>query len=134
MRQGYMKYDAVVDAYAWIEYFRGSQKGETARSYIEGGKTATPIIVIAELSDKYEREDWKTWETDLDFVLSNSAVAELSVEIASKAGRTKNTMRKQQPDFGIADAIILETAHALNTQVLTGDKHFAGLKEAIFLD
>ncbi len=128
-----MRYEAVIDAYAWIEYFRGSQKGENARTYIESGRTATPIIVIAELSDKYERESWGTWTTDLDFILSNSKIAELSIEIASNAGHTKNVMRKEKADFGIADAIILETARALNTKVLTGDPHFHGLEEAIFL-
>ncbi len=128
-----MRYDAVVDAYAWIEYFRGSRKGEKVKAYIEGGRTATPVIVIAELADKYVREGLGAWKTDLDYILSNSTIAELSVEIASKAGHTKNAMRKEQAGFGIADAIILETARAFKTKVLTGDPHFRGLKEAIFL-
>ena len=128
-----MSYEAVIDAYAWIEYFMGSQKGEKTRTYIESGKSATPIIVIAELSDKYKREGWSTWATDLDFILTNSKIAELSIKIASDAGHTKNVMRKEKSNFGLADAIILETARTLNTKVLTGDPHFHGLEEAIFL-
>jgi hypothetical protein len=46
-RQDSMSYEAVVDAYAWIEYFWESEKGERTRAYIEGGRAVTPKIVIS---------------------------------------------------------------------------------------
>ncbi|MCW3133680.1 MAG: hypothetical protein N2V78_05060 [Methanophagales archaeon] len=30
-----MSYDAVIDSYAWIEYFKGSGSGRRAEKYIE---------------------------------------------------------------------------------------------------
>ena len=46
----------VVDTFAWIEYFNGSEQGKKAKDYIEGEEIATPSIVIAEFTDKYQRE------------------------------------------------------------------------------
>ena len=42
-------------------------------------------------------------------------------------------MRKKHENFGLADAIILETARTLNAKVLTGDRHFRAVKEARLL-
>ena len=36
-------------------------------------------------------------------------------------------------DFSLIDAIILSTAKVHNSKILTGDKHFIGLDETIFL-
>lgn len=127
-----MKYEAVVDSYAWVEYFRGSEKGGKAKPIIERRKTCTPAIVIAELSSKYHRENPGLWGEVLDFIISTSTIVELSLEIAEKAGKTRNEMRKTRK-FGMADAIILETARTYGSKVLTGDPHFNGLPEAIHL-
>jgi len=51
-----MSYDFVIDSYAWIEYFRGSEGGALARFYIEEENSATPTIVIAEISRKLLNE------------------------------------------------------------------------------
>ena len=45
--------DYVIDSYAWIEYFKGSKKGQIVLPYIEGGHGLTPLVVIAELSAFY---------------------------------------------------------------------------------
>jgi predicted nucleic acid-binding protein len=42
-------------------------------------------------------------------------------------------MRKTEKDFGLADAYVLETARKLKSKVLTGDKHFRNVKEAVLL-
>ena len=51
-----MSYKYVIDSYAWIEYFRGTRAGAKARRYIKEENSATPTIVIAELSRKLLRE------------------------------------------------------------------------------
>jgi hypothetical protein len=77
--------DAVIDSYAWIEYFKGSEYGEKAKKYIENGNCATPTIVLAELSDNYQREGWVFWEEDLEFILAKTKIIDLTKEIAIKA-------------------------------------------------
>lgn len=67
MKVNSMSYDWVFDSYAWIEYFRGSRKGERVRKYVEDGRGVTPMIVIAELSAKYSMENWDFREGPLHF-------------------------------------------------------------------
>ncbi|MDI6708766.1 MAG: type II toxin-antitoxin system VapC family toxin [Candidatus Thermoplasmatota archaeon] len=128
-----MSYDAVIDSYAWVEYFRGTARGRKAKRYIESGACITPTIVLAELSDKYFREGYKIWERDLNFILAKTTIVELTKDIAVRAGKTKNIQRKNRPDFGMADAIIYETAKQYDTAVLTGDPHFKGLENVIYI-
>lgn len=128
-----MSYDCVFDSYAWVEYFRGSQKGEIVKEYIENKKGVTPIIVIAELSVKYHKENWKFWDEDLQFIMTKSIIFDLTIEIASKAGETRMKMRKKMPNFGLADAIILETGNKIKAPILTGDPHFKKLPNVIFI-
>jgi predicted nucleic acid-binding protein len=128
-----MTFDCVFDSYAWIEYFRGSKKGEKVKNFVESKKGVTPIIVIAELSAKYHKEGWDFWDKDLQFIMSKSVIFDLTLEIASSAGKTRKDLRKEKPNFGLADAIILETGKSINAPVLTGDPHFKGLSNTIFI-
>lgn len=122
------------DSYAWIEFFLGSSKGETVSAYLSQADCHTPLIVIAELSAKYARLPLALWNERLAFIQSQTEVIPLTLEIASEAGRTRQKMREERPRFGLADAIIYETAKAHNLSVLSGDPHFKGLQEAIFLE
>jgi len=128
-----MSYDCVFDSYAWIEYFRGSRKGEKVRKYVEDENGVTPMIVIAELSAKYNTENWDFWEDDFHFIISKSYIYDLTLEIAERAGKTRKAMRNKRKNFGLADAIILETGKAVSAPVITGDPHFKGLNDTIFI-
>ncbi len=46
----------VYDTYAWIEYFRGSEKGAVVKRLLESQEGYTPSIVLAEAARKYRRE------------------------------------------------------------------------------
>ena len=129
-----MSYEYVIDSYAWIEYFRGSSAGKNAREFIEGGKAATATIVIAGLSDKYTREGLPYFNEDLLFITSSTIIVSLSKDIAVKAGEINATMKEKVKGWGMADSIILATAHVSNAKVVTGDKHFRGLKQAILIE
>lgn len=58
---------------------------------------------------------------------------DLTKEIAIKAGKTKKEMRRSHPNSGLADAIIFETAKSENAPVLTGDEHFKGVENVIYI-
>ena len=40
-----MAYEYVIDSYAWVEYFRGSEEGETAKEHIEG-KNCDKLFIV----------------------------------------------------------------------------------------
>ncbi len=124
----------VLDSHAWIEYFQGTKIGEKVRALIESKNCITPAIVVAELADKYARENYAYFEGDMEFIETNSTIAELNITIAKNAGKLKNAVRlKYKTNFGLADAIILATARAAGATVVTGDSHFKHLKNVEYL-
>jgi predicted nucleic acid-binding protein len=129
----------VIDAYAWIEYFRASEPGEVAKKYIESDDAATPTIVVAEISRKLLREIELGNETQegrlkrLEFIRATSRIVDLDFEIAAEAGKIDVDMKKKVKGWGLADSIILCTARNAKGNVVTGDEHFRGLEETIFI-
>lgn len=124
------------DTYAWIEYFRGSEEGETVRKYIESKtEILTPTIVLAELSDKYRRtgkeEEWG--ENRREIVELRSRIVTLSPDSADEAGSVKNEMRERYGDYPLADGLIMSIAKEKECKVLTGDKHMRESEKAINL-
>jgi len=125
-----MGYDYVIDSYAWIEYFIGSKEGEIAKEFIEKKNIAIASITIAELSEKYVREN-KDFNDDFNFILLRSKIVELNTEIALSAGKINFENKKVIKDWGMADAIILATAKYLDAKVVTGDKHFKNMNSVM---
>lgn len=129
----------VIDAYAWIEYFRASKYGETAKEYIEGADSVTPSIVVAEVSRKLQKEIEIGNETPegrlkrLEFISATSQVVELDFELAVVAGKTDCDMKKKEEGWGLADSIVLCTARSVKGKVVTGDEHFRDLTEVVFI-
>jgi predicted nucleic acid-binding protein len=128
-----MKSKIIIDTYAWIEYFRGTQRGAMAKEHIESGQSLTPTLVLAELSDKYKREDINSLEEDITFIKSVSELMPLTEDIAIWAGNINSKMKKSINGWGMADSIILATAQKIKADVLTGDQHFKSLKESIII-
>ena len=132
-----MNYDFVIDSYVWIEYFRGTKRGEIAKNYIEIENSATPTIVIAELSRKllYEvlakRETMEGRENKLNFIKTSTLVIELNEEIAILAGEIDIERKKLIKGWGMADSIILATARVKGAKIVTGDQHFKDLKNNV---
>jgi predicted nucleic acid-binding protein len=122
----------VIDSYAWIEYFIGSDAGNKAKEYVEGSGALTPTIVIAELSDKYSREK-QDFDDDLLFIKSRSQIIALDEEIAALAGRLNSLMKKEVGGWGMADSIVLATAKKHNANVITGDEHFRKVENSIMI-
>ena len=134
-----MSYKYVIDAYAWIEYFRASQYGEVAKEYIESADSVTPTIVVSEISRKLQKEIELGNETPdgrlkrLEFISATSQLVELDFELAVTAGKTDCEMKKKVKGWGLADSIVLCTARSINGKVITGDEHFRNLKDVIFV-
>ncbi|MFO8017646.1 MAG: PIN domain-containing protein [Promethearchaeia archaeon] len=124
----------LLDTFAWIEYFIGSKKGKTVKNLIENGKIYTSIISIAELSDKYYREGLHVeWKERYKFIISNSKIVPLSIEVAKNSGPRKWKLRESMEEIGLADASIIETAFHNDLSVVSGDPHFENLEKTIFL-
>ena len=124
----------LLDTYAWIEYFIGSKNGEIVEELIKTGDVSTSVISISELSDKYYRNGLLSkWNKRFQFILNKSKILSLTLEIAKNSGLRKWNLRKKNKTFGLADAIIYETAIQYNLKIVTGDMHFEKLENILFL-
>jgi predicted nucleic acid-binding protein len=128
-----MRYKYVIDSFAWIEYFRGTKIGKKAMRYIESGAAATATITIAELKEKYLKQNWGFFDEDLAFIITNTLVVPLDRAISVSAGEINYQMKKKVKDWGMSDSIVLATARISSAKVVTGDEHFKGVSDAIFL-
>lgn len=118
----------LLDTYAWIEYLEGSREGEEVRGFLEGGgaEVYSSIMTIAELSDAFHRGDVDTqldWEEIHDFIQLNSTVVSLDSGGMASAGRLKVERRQEFEDFGLIDAIILQSSIEVDAELMTGDPH-----------
>lgn len=122
----------VVDSYAWVEYFLGSEKGGKAKRIIEkeGNELFTPDVCMAEI---------KFWalQANKDFaeiqriIRANSAVMETFSNDWLEAAEVKFEKRKKFKGFGLVDALLIVKQGQLDAAILTGDEHFRGHKGAI---
>lgn len=124
----------IIDAYAWIEYLIGSKAGEKVRSILdsESSEIYTCAVTVAEVISKIAREG-QNFEVAYDVITSNSRVICVDEEISKKTGLLHSQMRETTKDFGLADAYVLATARGIGAKILTGDPHFKGVKEAVFI-
>ncbi len=134
-----MSCNYVIDAYAWIEYFKASEMGAAAKAYIESEQSVTPTIVVSEISRKLAKDIAFGNETQdgrlrrLEFIRATSKIVDLDFEIAVDSGKTTEDMKIDAKGWGLADSIILCTARRLKGKVVTGDEHFRHLVDVIFI-
>ena len=124
----------VIDAYAWVEYFNGSNMGDKVKEIVENtnNKIYTNVITLAELSSFFTRKGY-------DFKSAKKIVQALSViylvdsDFAIDVGELHANLKKKRKHIGLADIFVLQTARVKNSKVVTGDEDFRGLKEVLML-
>jgi len=123
---------AVLDSFAWIEYFNGTTAGEKVQRFLETGRVLTPAIVVAELSEKHKRLN-REFGPKYDFVKARTSVVPLEEELARVAGELNFERKKRVKGWGMADSIVLATARQSKSMIVTGDPHFKDLTEETVL-
>lgn len=122
----------LVDSFAWMEYFMGSERGAKVKKII--GDAASECMVsainLAEVYSKSIRVDgMDRAEERRFFIQSRCAVVEVNDELAVDAAKIDVEMKKKVKGWGLADSIVLATARAAGAKIITWDKHFSGLAE-----
>jgi predicted nucleic acid-binding protein len=122
----------LVDSFAWMEYFMGSERGEKVKKIV--GDAATECLVsainIAEIYSKSIRVDGIDRAEDrMSFILSRCAVVDVDDALAVEAAKIDALMKKRVKGWGLADSIVLATARAAGAKIVTWDKHFQGIAE-----
>jgi len=131
----------VIDAYAWVEIFIGSKKGEKVKEKLaEAAEVYTPDIVMAEIARKYLREgaNQQMISGRLKAITEGSDIASINIDIAFESARCYMELSEKAKTEGLRapslfDAIVLATARVLNAKVITGDEHFKNLPETLWI-
>jgi len=132
----------VVDSYAWIEHFLGSEKGGKVDEILQNSdEIYTPDVVLAEIARKYAREgvEERIIHTRLKQIEDASNIVGLDVELALEAAKCYLAMETEAKKRKLAvpslfDAIVLATGKSLDAKILTGDHHFKDLAETLWLE
>ncbi|KAF5422391.1 MAG: putative nucleic acid-binding protein, contains PIN domain [Candidatus Methanomarinus sp.] len=124
----------LIDTYAWVEYFIGSDKGKIVREILEDEKNVilTPECVLAELKGWAIRENID-FEELYQIVRKLSDIQCLTTNDWLDAASIRTEIRKNMKDFGMIDALIVAQQKRFNCKVISGDPHFEHIKNAMFL-
>jgi len=124
----------LIDAYAWIEYLEGSNKGKKVREILTSdNELYTLDLCIAEVISKIKRQQQNVIIAYKAITL-NSKIISLGSEDAREGGLLHAEMHSKIKDFGLVDSLLLFIARKRNAKIITGDKHFKNMKEAVFLE
>lgn len=120
----------LVDTFAWVEYFRGTQRGKAVKELVDGPE---PLLVspinLAEMYVKEQKEMGEARAKErVKFIVERCEIVPIGDELAISAAKEKIAR-----GFGLADAIIYATASLKEAKIMTGDKHFKGLEKTIFI-
>lgn len=116
------------DSWAWVEYFRGSRVGAVVKDLLEGKEVLfTPAVCLAEIKAKYLREGHDPADR-LRFIKSRTSIIDVDITVAEAAADLKVLQ-----GLHMVDSLVLASARARNTELLTGDKHFRGIANVLML-
>jgi predicted nucleic acid-binding protein len=131
----------VMDSYAWIELFLGSEKGKKVIEIVSSAdEVITPDLVLAEIGRKYIREgaNEKEVKNRLKFIEENSIVACLDADISIEGGKAFLELLEKSKKEGknkpaLTDSILLALARKYSAKIVSSDKIFEGMKEVILI-
>jgi predicted nucleic acid-binding protein len=121
----------LLDTCAWIEYFKGTEIGAKTQKLIEGpDRIIISTIVVAEFY-RFSLANYTADEAEqqLSFLLERSFGVNVSTPIATAAAAIQNAKK-----LGLADSIILATAHEQDAHLVTCDNNFRGEPNVTVLD
>ena len=119
----------VVDSWAWLELFRGSEKGRRVDRELAGSEPFTSAITLAEVVSVSLRRR-RPVDDKVAAIRGQSKVVSPSSDDALDAGRIHAEARRKSPNFSLSDSFVLQLARKVGAKVLTGDPDFRGMKEA----
>ncbi|MCI4334480.1 MAG: PIN domain-containing protein [Thermoplasmata archaeon] len=130
-----------IDSFAWIELIRGTALGIDAKDRLEAADSCfTPAIVLAEVALQCFRDGLGDGQIQQEMaaITESSAVVPIRPELALAAAAATAELRSRARSLrlgrpGLSDGLVLATARATGSRLLTGDPHFRQLAETDWL-
>ncbi|MBS3176832.1 PIN domain-containing protein [Candidatus Woesearchaeota archaeon] len=124
----------IIDSSAWIEYFKGTEKGRLVREQILKQNTLlyTTGLIVAEVCTKFLKEGLPTEEA-VTAMKSLTSIIPFDFRVGEEAAKIYINERKKREKFGLADAHVIATARLVKGKILTCDYDFHEISEALVL-
>lgn len=124
----------VVDAYAWIEYLDGTERGVNVEKVLEDNANEffTSSATLAEVISKFLRSK-KDIKLALTALTTLSTIVSINQETAILAAQIHFDAKKKNKEFGMLDAFVAATAKKIGAKILTGDPDFRHFKESVII-
>lgn len=116
----------LLDSAAWIEFFKGSKKGQKVRLIIIQDQCYTSILSIGEIGVWCIKNGLDEREY-IAAIEKNSVILNLRKEIMLSGAVINVQHKKNFHNWGMIDALIYATARLYGLIVLTKDTHFQDL-------
>jgi predicted nucleic acid-binding protein len=120
----------LIDTYAWVEVFKGTDTGKKVLEIIEKEEYVYLTSNLAEIIDyciknKLDAEpvaDSLIWKT-----------VDVTPPIAVLAGKIHQEYKRKRRGWGMTDSLLLAASEIHRAKIVTGDEHFKGLSNVIFI-
>lgn len=120
----------LIDSWAWIEYFKGSEAGKKIKRVIDDDEEA--IISTINLAEVYrwilKFYDSKMADEKASIMKKRCFVISVDEGIAIEGAKLRHGLK-----LGLGDALVQATAKSENAKVLTGDPDFKELENVIYI-
>ena len=124
----------IIDTYAWVEYFTGSDRGKKVKKIVEDKDNTiiTPECCLAEIKGWCIREKYD-FDEMYSLVRKISDIECVLTQDWLDAAAIRSEMRKTLKDFGMIDALIIAQQKRMRCRVVSGDPHFKGRRDVVFI-
>ena len=125
----------IIDSYAWIEYFIGSEKGKSLKTLFleEKNQFLTVECCLAEIKG-WAIKNNQNFDKLYKIIRANSNIANITEYNWIEAAIERFEQRKSKKNFGLIDAVILIKQKELDCKIISGDRHFKDIKNVVFLE
>lgn len=118
----------LLDTSAWIEFFKGSEKGKQVGKILESEENFTSIVTFAEVTNWSLRNNLEgKINSYINGIRKGSETIDLDEKMMILAGRLNYERKKSAKEWGMMDSFILATSLLYDLKILTKDSQFEDL-------
>ncbi len=128
-----MKVNVLIDSQGWIEFFSGAPLAFKYAKYVENansGEYVTPSIILYEVYKKIKSISGESIALRaIAYIIEHTKIVSIDKKIALNAAEISIKTK-----LAMADSLIKAIAEENNAKIITGDIHFKGFPDVMFIE
>ena len=127
-----MRPSVLIDSHGWIEYFSGGPLAGKYAEHIEAANkqnSITPSIIIYEVYKRIKSLKGESSALEaIAHIVEHTTIVQIDDRTALNAAEISLKTK-----LAMADAMIKAVAEAWKSKIITGDPHFRGFPDVVFV-